>query len=440
MSWTHSNLASVVSVLESGVRPKGGVSTESGEIPSLGGENIISSGGVTLNGLKRVPRKFYERMTKGHLADADILINKDGAQTGKVGLYRNRDRLPSCINEHLFLIRGNANKITQEYLYYTLLSQPCQNQIDTQISGSAQPGLKRNFLRGVFAYIPDAISEQTKIAEILSTVDRAIEQTEALIAKQQRIKTGLMQDLLTRGIDEHGNLRSEDTYQFKDSPIGRVPVDWRVGPISEFSPHDRSYLRTGPFGSDLNTKHWTEEGVPVLTIGSLAEGVVLSKKLLYVTETTARKLNGFMVREGDIVFSRVADIGRSLLVKSHQTGWIISSNLMRISLDQAKARPAFLYRNIAFNEKVRDQLRIRSNSGGRELVNGGILSNLVFPWPQPEEQDRVNERANVFERQIVAIEDRLYKYKKLKIAITHELLTGKRRVTNLITSPKENSA
>ena len=52
---------------------------------------------------------------------------------------------------------------------------------------------------------------------MLSTVDRAIEETEALIAKQQRIKTGLLQDLLTRGIDEHGNLRAEQTHEFKDS-------------------------------------------------------------------------------------------------------------------------------------------------------------------------------------------------------------------------------
>ena len=59
-------------------------------------------------------------------------------------------------------------------------------------------------------------------------MDRAIEQTEALIAKQQRIKTGLMQDLLTRGIDEHGNLRSEQTHEFKDSPLGRIPVEWEV--------------------------------------------------------------------------------------------------------------------------------------------------------------------------------------------------------------------
>ena len=77
-----------------------------------------------------------------------------------------------------------------------------------EISKTALSTIKLNF--------PSSKPEQTKIAEILSTVDRAIEQTEALIAKQQRIKTGLMQDLLTRGIDEHGNLRSEQTHKFKD--------------------------------------------------------------------------------------------------------------------------------------------------------------------------------------------------------------------------------
>ena len=70
------------------------------------------------------------------------------------------------------------------------------------------------------------LTQQHQIAEILSTLDEAIEQTESLIAKQQRIKTGLMQDLLTRGIDEHGNLRFEQTHQFKDSPLGRIPVEW----------------------------------------------------------------------------------------------------------------------------------------------------------------------------------------------------------------------
>jgi hypothetical protein len=80
---------------------------------------------------------------------------------------------------------------------------------------------------------PISKPEQTKIAEVLSTVDRAIEQTEALIAKQQRLKTGLMQDLLTRGIDEHGNLRSEETHKFKDSPLVRIPVEWETTTLGE---------------------------------------------------------------------------------------------------------------------------------------------------------------------------------------------------------------
>ena len=97
----------------------------------------------------------------------------------------------------------------QGYLYYSLLSDLGQAQIRLQISGSAQPGLKTAFTKGVNVDIPADLREQSMIVRVLSTVDRAIEETEALIAKQQRIKTGLMQDLLTRGIDEHGNLRSE---------------------------------------------------------------------------------------------------------------------------------------------------------------------------------------------------------------------------------------
>ena len=88
--------------------------------------------------------------------------------------------------------------------------------------------LNQSALRSITICLPEQEYEQNKIADILSTVDQAIDQTEALIAKQQRIKTGLMQDLLTRGIDEEGNLRSEDTHEFKDSPLGRIPVEWEV--------------------------------------------------------------------------------------------------------------------------------------------------------------------------------------------------------------------
>ena len=249
MIWSNEPLECLIDTLESGSRPTGGASTDSGEVLSIGGENILQSGGVTLEAVKRVPVAFFKRMTKGHLRTDDVLINKDGAQTGKVGWYHPSRDLVACINEHVFLLRGEPDRITQGYLYYSLLSDSGQAQIRLQISGSAQPGLKTGFTKGVTVEFPTDIREQSMIVRVLSTVDRAIEQTETLIAKYQRIKTGLMQDLLTRGIDEHGNLRSEQTHEFKDSPLGRIPVEWGCDVIG--------FLRPVVQRRDSLQGHWT---------------------------------------------------------------------------------------------------------------------------------------------------------------------------------------
>jgi len=324
MNWQHSDIASAVSVLESGSRPKGGATVESGEIPSLGGENILKHGGVTLEEVKRVPRKFFERMTKGHLKNADVLINKDGAQTGKVGFYKNNNGAEACINEHLFLIRGDANKITQSYLYYSLLSQACQNQIEAQISGSAQPGLKSDFLKGVFARIPEALPEQSKITEVLSKVDQAIEQTEYLIAKQQRIKTGLMQDLLTQGIDEHGNLRSEETHEFKDSPMGRIPVEWEIKRLEEMAEKIVDGVH--------HTPTYADHGMPFLVITDLTAGPGISfENTRYITAADHRT---FSARAnpvaGDVLVTKDGTLGVARVVKSEYPEFSIFVSLAMI--------------------------------------------------------------------------------------------------------------
>ena len=77
------------------------------------------------------------------------------------------------------------------------------------------------------------LPEQRRIAEILDTVDEAIRRTEQVIAKLQQMKQGLLHDLLTRGIDENGELRDPERHpeQFKDSPLGRIPREWEVGPL-----------------------------------------------------------------------------------------------------------------------------------------------------------------------------------------------------------------
>jgi restriction endonuclease S subunit len=196
-----------------------------------------------------------------HLLPAGSVVISSRAPIGYVAL----PTVPFCTNQGCKTIKLK-NAYHPEFVYYNILFNI--DKVKNLGEGTTFAEISKAALSTIELLFPSSLPEQTKIAEILSTVDRAIEHTEALIAKQQHIKTGLMQDLLTRGIDEHGNLRFEQTHAFKDSPLGRIPVEWEVYPISKFGSTNRPWLRTGPFGSDLNTKHWVSHGVPVLTIGS----------------------------------------------------------------------------------------------------------------------------------------------------------------------------
>ena len=119
---------------------------------------------------------------------------------------------------------------------------------DTQGGSTIVHLYQREFER--FTFQAPEIAEQERIAEILSTVDAAIEQTQALIDKYGRIKRGLMQDLLTRGIDENGNIRSKETHKFSVKNGIEVPDEWDVVHLEDIR-KSKDYLRTGPFGSSL---------------------------------------------------------------------------------------------------------------------------------------------------------------------------------------------
>ena len=426
MSWTRTDLASIVSVLESGARPTGGASTESGEIPSLGGENILSSGGVTLDGVKRVPVEFYKRMNKGHLNDEDVLINKDGAQTGKVGLYRNLNGSPSCINEHLFLIRGESEKISQQYLYYTLLSQPGQLQIAAQISGSAQPGLKSDFLHGVFGSIPNALSEQTKITEILSTVDQAIDETEAVIAKQERIKIGLMQDLLTRGIDEHGSIRSEHTHKFKESPLGRIPVEWEIGRLEELTEKIVDGVHRTPV--------YLDTGIPFVVVTDLTKGTELCfSNTRSISEDDHREfIKRADPRPGDVMVTKDGTLGVARVVDESAPPFSILVSVAMLRPRTELCSPELIWSFFESGHFLR-QLGALSAGTGLAHIHLEHFREFLIKRPTIKEQRII---FSVITEHRLSLQQELLRREKLqslKTALMQDLLTGAVSVSPLLT-------
>ena len=178
-----------------GTRPRGGVSLE-GDVPSFGGENVTMTGGLNFYPVKKVSFDFFNQMRRGHLYDLDVVINKDGANTGKSAIYRDSPYKQACINEHLFILRGKKEQLDQVYLHYLLQSSSVKKTLETRIAGSAQPGLGSTFCKN-FPVEVASLSEQRKIAAILSSMDNAIEEKQRKLCQTAHLKKALMQDLLT---------------------------------------------------------------------------------------------------------------------------------------------------------------------------------------------------------------------------------------------------
>lgn len=110
----------------------------------------------------------------------------------------------------------NTDKADPCFLYWHIIKDG--NRLESIIQGTSINGLLRDDLASFIVVLPP-LSEQKKTAEILSTVDEAIQKREEIIEKTKELKKGLMQELLTRGIGHE---------KFKKTKLGEVPVDWEV--------------------------------------------------------------------------------------------------------------------------------------------------------------------------------------------------------------------
>lgn len=141
--------------IETGSRPKGGVSEFTEGILSLGGEHINNSTGyLNLDNKKFVPKDFFDATAQGRIERNNILICKDGALSGKVAIVRDElENLAALANEHVFVLK-NTDETLQRYLFYYLFFNDGQRQLKSKITGMAQGGINRTNLQRILIPVP----------------------------------------------------------------------------------------------------------------------------------------------------------------------------------------------------------------------------------------------------------------------------------------------
>jgi type I restriction enzyme S subunit len=286
--------------------------------------------------------------------------------------------------------------------------------------------ITRKELERFSALFPASLDEQKKIAQILLTVDQAIEQTEALIAKQQRIKTGLMQDLLTRGIDEHGQLRTEQTHAFKDSPLGRIPVEWDVQPLEFIS----EFVTSGSRGW---AQYYSTEGALFLRIGNLTRKHINMRfdDVIRVSPPASSEGERTAVQKDDLLISITADLGIVAVIPDGFETAYVNQHIALTRLDNSLAHARFVgwFLNGQLGQAQFDKL---NESGAKAGLNLPSIKNLQIPVPSLDEQVKIAQAIDAATVKTDEFHARLVKCQSLKRALMQDLLTGRKRVTDLL--------
>lgn len=314
-------------------------------------------------------------------------------------------------------------------IFYYYVISALTSELSRLASGSTFDEIsRRDFVRVSVPRPP--LPEQRRIAEILDTADRAIGETEALISKLKHMKTGLMHDLLTRGLDERGQLRDPDARpeQFKETPLGRIPREWEVRPLGQLI----DSVVDGPFGSNLKTGHYIEEpGVRVVRLQNIGTGYFNDADKAWVSEDHAQTLRRHQVLPGDLLVASLGDdnhpIARACMYPDDFQPGIVKADCFRLRLVKSLALHKYVM-YVLDCPSTRGDINLLGQGVTRDRVNLSIVRQIRLRVPAVSEQHRIVEILDAHDARIRAEEAYRDKLKLQKKSLMDDLLTGRVRV------------
>lgn len=338
-----------------------------------------------------------------------ILMAEDG---GYFNEYKNRPIAykisgKSWVNNHAHILRAK-DQVYQDWLYYSLVHK----NVLPFISGGTRAKLNQSALKKIPIAEPP-LKEQQKIVAILTSVDEAIDKTEAIVKQTEKVKKGLMQQLLTKGIGHT---------EFKETEIGKIPVKWNLSIIDNLA----KVTRLAGYEYSEVWKTDTNGSIIALRGYNIGENEIKLKDVERITEELSQRLVRSRLFKGDIVFPCVGTIGKAVLIEENDK-YHINQNIAKITADRKIILPEFLV-HVLMSDVTKKQIIKFNTSSSQPNVLVGSLRQFLVPIPPVDEQRKISSIINSLATKIKIEKEQLEKLKILKQGLMRNLLTGKIRV------------
>lgn len=398
--------------------------------PQVEGRPIVNAkdiprGRVELSTCTRISEADWALLRTQRCAPevGDVLLSKDGT-IGRVVHYREDQGV--VLLSSVAILRPDSS-LDPEFLAQVLRSHLFDAQLYRLQSGSALKRLVLADIRKIEVPRPSS-AVQKRIAEILSTVDEAIEQTEALIVKTQQLKAGLMHDLFTRGMTADGQLRpprQEAPQLYKECPLGWIPKEWDCETLESLLAPIACPMRSGPFGSALLKEELVENGIPLLGIDNVYTEAFVAEYRRFVSPHKFVQLSRYAVLPGDVIITIMGTVGRCCVVPEDIGRALSSKHLWTMTFDRNKILSELICWQLNYAPWVKSWFARQSQGAVMDAIQSSTLRTLRLPVPPPSEQLLLRDRYVALQTRLSQEDESLRKLTKVKRGLMQDLLSGR---------------
>ena len=421
--WIESRLDQLADISSGGTPSRDVDEYWDGDIPWVTPTDITACrGNIVLETVDRITKKGLLNSSAKLLPQGTILLTSRAT----VGI-------PRIAGKAVTTNQGFKNllplpQVDGKFLFYQLQRQ--RGAFERYAAGSTFPEINKKDTARVLIPHPADKALQEKIASVLSCIDTAIEKTEALIAKHQQIKVGLMHDLFTRGVLPNGQLRpsrSEAPELYQETAIGWIPMDWRLVQAGDVC----SLITKGttPAAHDM----WREgEGIRFLRVDNLT----FDRHLDFMASTFRVSVDthmGALARSrclpGDVLTNIVGPpLGKVGLVTT-ETGEININQAIAVFRPRESLLSRFFLSWLTTDTVKRWFLQRAKQTSGQVNLTLGMCQSMPVPAMPLDEQGRILARIQSNECLIEAEKSLRQQLSEQKLGLMQDLLTGKVPVT-----------
>jgi type I restriction enzyme S subunit len=311
------------------------------------------------------------------------------------------------------------NLLNKKFLFYFLRTH--FRELNSKISGMYLKHVNKKVFESLLILFP-SILEQQQIVEVLSCVDLAIQKTDEVIAKTERLKKGLMQELLTRGI---GHKEYKDSKELEHE----IPKEWEVARLDHL-------IEKGVITYHLDGNHgelypreeeFVSQGVPFLSANMITDGSIDLGRAKYVTEERAKQFRKGVAEDGDVLFAHNATVGPAAILRTDLPYVVLGTTLTSYRCNPDYLNNQYL-KYYMEGPHFQKQLHRIMKQTTRNQVPITAQRKLYFVIPNVDEQRGIAETISTADRKLDLERKEKRRLERIKRGLMDLLLTGKIRI------------